>query len=662
MDDLIGPEGIEFCENELIEGKSYCENFEHERRSSKIGNFKKKAMNASNKFTHTLKKKGKRKVDFRVPSVSIEDIRDEKEEQAVDELRQKLIDRDLLPPRHDEYHTLLRFLKARDFNIEKVIQMWEEMLIWRREYGADTILEAFEFEEVEEVVQYYPQGYHGVDRDGRPVYIERLGKANPSKLMRITTVDRYLRYHVQEFERALVEKFPACSIAAKRRISSNTTILDVQGLGSLSNCNLIEFFKSNLALIKTAFCRNDSGFPILQLVIQPSDGIAVALKQNTTAFAFGIKNFTKTAASLLSAMSRIDNSYYPETLHRMFIVNAGPGFKKMLWPAAQKFLDAKTTEKVQVLEPKSLGKLLEFIDPSQLPDFLGGSCICPQEGGCLRSGKGPWNDPEIMKLVYKARPVNFRQRTKVFRDQNKVDSSIQNNQFSNKVRPSDSPIYYSCNDDFSLAEWEFDSDQEVGVYQNQPLKYEVPDNISAFVRLNSKGALIIHLCRTVHEKYVERSFLYLKRSAFDILNKCFRLFCSIVSEYSGRQSIVHPSNNEDCMRHNNICPSNALENRPADHPPFLTEAVIEENQVLPCVARLERLERLLEEINKKPTGIPVEKELMLQQSLDRIKSVEADLEKTKRVLHATLIEQLEISEFLENSKKPNSLHRSFWCH
>ncbi|GAA0150285.1 hypothetical protein LIER_09260 [Lithospermum erythrorhizon] len=606
MDDLIGPEGIEFCENELIEGKSYCENFEHERRSSKIGNFKKKAMNASNKFTHTLKKKGKRKVDFQVPSVSIEDIRDEKEEQAVDELRQKLIDRDLLPPRHDEYHTLLRFLKARDFNVEKVIQMWEEMLIWRREYGADTILEAFEFEEVEEVVQYYPQGYHGVDRDGRPVYIERLGKANPSKLMRITTVDRYLRYHVQEFERALVEKFPACSIAAKRRISSNTTILDVQGLG--------------------------------------------------------IKNFTKTAASLLSAMSRIDNSYYPETLHRMFIVNAGPGFKKMLWPAAQKFLDAKTTEKVQVLEPKSLGKLLEFIDPSQLPDFFGGSCICPQEGGCLRSGKGPWNDPEIMKLVYKARPVNFRQRTKVFRDQNKVDSSIQNNQFSNKVRPSDSPIYFSCNDDFSLAEWEFDSDQEVGVYQNQPPKYEVPDNISASVRLNSKGTLIIHLCRTVHEKYVERSFLYLKRSAFDILNKCFRLFCSIVSEYSGRQSIVHPSNNEDCMRHNNICPSNALENRPADHPPFLTEAVIEENQVLPCVARLERLERLLEEINKKPTGIPVEKELMLQQSLDRIKSVEADLEKTKRVLHATLIEQLEISEFLENSKKSNSRHRSFWCH
>lgn len=92
------------------ERKSEYENSEDERRRSKIGSLKKKAINASNKFTHSLRKRGKRKVDYRVPSVPIEDIRDPREESAVCELRQKLLDRDLLPAGHDDYHTLLRWV------------------------------------------------------------------------------------------------------------------------------------------------------------------------------------------------------------------------------------------------------------------------------------------------------------------------------------------------------------------------------------------------------------------------------------------------------------------------------------------------------------------------------------------------------------------------
>lgn len=41
-------------------------------------------------------------------------------------------------------------------------------------------------------------------------------------------------------------------------------------------------------------------------------------------------------------------TYILQTLNRMYVVNAGPGFKKMLWPAAQKFLDAKTIAKIHV--------------------------------------------------------------------------------------------------------------------------------------------------------------------------------------------------------------------------------------------------------------------------------------------------------------------------
>ncbi|KAJ4866768.1 Phosphatidylinositol/phosphatidylcholine transfer protein SFH13 [Raphanus sativus] len=576
------------------------------RRFSKIGTLKKKAINASTKFTHSLKKRGKKKIDYRFPPLSIEDVRDEKEESVVLEFRRNLLDRDLLPPRHDDYHTLLRFLKARDFNIEKTIQMWDEMLRWRKEYGTDTILEDFEFQELEEVVQYYPQGYHGVDKEGRPVYIERLGKAHPSKLMRITTIDRYLKYHVQEFERALLEKFPACSIAAKRRICSTTTILDVQGLG--------------------------------------------------------MKNFSQTAVNLVAAMSKIDNSYYPETLHRMYIVNAGTGFKKMLWPAAQKFLDAKTIAKIHVLDPRSLSKLHEVIDSSQLPDFLGGSCSCFGDGGCLRSNKGPWNDPEIMKLIYHGESSSlFKQISRKLSDpQNSSSyisihpskamqaessaaesescsdvptcltgrmcsaSSAHVNPVYEEARASDVNGYYSCDDKFPIP------NRATNRKGHQMLELDQL-TLSLKNETSTPGASII---RWLHELRTEN----IAKRILALLLKLAAVFRCIPFQLLRRK--------------NTITPSRATED---ELNPTHAETTMKD-KIRPCLERIQELEKVYEEIRNKPVEIPVEKERMLMDSLDRIKSVEFDLVKTKGVLHATVMKQMEITEMLE-SLRDSQLHR-----
>lgn len=67
----------------------------------------------------------------------------------------------------------------------------------------------------------------------------------------------------------------------------------------------------------------------------------------------------------------------------------------------------------------------------------------------------------------------------------------------------------------------------------------------------------------------------------------------------------------------------------------------------PCCQRLQHLEKAVTELLNKPTEIPPEKEHILLDSLDRIKSIEYDLQKTKKALFATASQQVELAESLE---------------
>lgn len=138
--------------------------------------------------------------------------------------------------RHDD-HTLLRFLRARKFDLTKAVEMISNCEQWRKDKQVDDIFANFQFTEAREVTAIYPRFYHKTDRQGRPIYVECLGDLVLDALFKVTDRERLEKQFILEYERLMRVRLPACSKAAGRHIETSCTILD------LTNCGVMQAFK-----------------------------------------------------------------------------------------------------------------------------------------------------------------------------------------------------------------------------------------------------------------------------------------------------------------------------------------------------------------------------------------------------------------------------------
>lgn len=233
-----------------------------------------------------------------------------------------------LPPHCDRAQFLLardlarlRFLRARKLDPVEAVKMYVAALEWRRVEHVDTILDA---PDPAETLFHCvcPHRNHGFDRLGHPIYWEKTGGVRMPRFLQHITEDDIVRRHVRMMEHT-VRRCMYSSALNGRNVEKMTLVVDLADM---------------------------------QYTIETT----------------GLKAFKRT--------TKIDQDFYPERLHRMFIINAPLSFRAV-WAMVRPWLDPKTQEKITVVGPKFLPALSELIHSDHIPRSLGGNCDCSFANG-----------------------------------------------------------------------------------------------------------------------------------------------------------------------------------------------------------------------------------------------------------------------------------------
>ncbi|KAI8487356.1 hypothetical protein Bbelb_348250 [Branchiostoma belcheri] len=251
---------------------------------------------------------------------------------------------------------ILRFLRARDFNLEEARKMLCNSLAWRKQHQVDLILDTWK--PPTPLVDYFAGGWHYYDREGRPLFILRLGQMDVKGLLKACGEEAILRHILSVNEEGLRR----CEEATKARgypirwSEERAEAKKDTHTGTHSNAT------------KNITSRRSTWTCVVDL-----EGLSM-------------RHLWRPGVKALLRFIEVVEANYPETMGRLLIVRA-PRVFPVLWTLVSPFIDENTRKKFLIYGGNDYlesGGLADYIDPEYIPDFLGGTCHCNMpEGGLV---------------------------------------------------------------------------------------------------------------------------------------------------------------------------------------------------------------------------------------------------------------------------------------
>ncbi|KAB5543408.1 hypothetical protein PHYPO_G00078780 [Pangasianodon hypophthalmus] len=220
-----------------------------------------------------------------------------------------------LPNQSDHY--LLRWLRARSFNVLKAEAMLRKHLEFRKRLKVDAILEDWKPPEV--IEHYVSGGMCGYDREGSPVWYDIIGPLDPKGLLMSATKQDYIKTKIRDCE-LLRRECLRQSEKLGKTVESITLIYDCEDLG--------------------------------------------------------LKHIWKPAVETYGEILTMFEENYPEGLKRVLIIKA-PKIFPIAYNLIKPFLCEETRRKIVIIGSNWKEVLQKYVAPDQLPVVYGGTLTDP---------------------------------------------------------------------------------------------------------------------------------------------------------------------------------------------------------------------------------------------------------------------------------------------